>query len=285
MNTAACCGREHLFFAEELDSAAVHNATDTNELNTELEYLNQAVQNVKTALNICADCPLLQACKQETARLTESNAAPCGVVRAGIYWGYQGRPDPTLNGSLTAEASNRIRESAHGELAEATVTNDAGDEFPKTIKMSFGTQMVDSGEAGFIDEDFTPWDYSWIPPLSAPINEIAVQAALSQDPRRPVVTERWLALNHHPITPEALRAEVLTDADVCEVIRRADATGIATRRVSSILRMKWDFVQRLRQQLGVSIPTGTLTEQTPVTVENFDAQWQEAAPWQQLALL
>lgn len=285
MNTAACCGREQLFFAEELDATAVLNATDITEQETERAYLNDAVQDVKEALQICADCPLLQGCKQETARLVENNAAPCGIVRAGIYWGYDGRPDPTLNGCLTSASANRIKENARGELTEATVTNDAGDEFPKTIKVSFGAKSSDSEEPGCIDEDFTDWDYTWIPPLSAPINEFAVQAALSQDPHRPVVTERWLALNHHPITPEALKAEVLTDADVCEVIRRADAAGIATRRVSSILRMKWDFVQRLRQKLGVSAPVGTLTQQVEVTTGHFEKQWSEATPWQQLALI
>lgn len=270
---------------KKLDTTAVRNTTDTTEQEIELVYLKGAVNDVKTALTICADCPLLAACKAETARLVDNNAAPCGVVRAGIYWGYNGRPDPTLNGCLTEHSAAHIADNALGELTEATITNDTGDEFPKTIDLTGRAKKRHHTQPGFIDEQFPTWDYTWIPPLSTPINELAVQAALSQDPHRPVVTERWLSINHRPINSAALRAEVLTDADVCEVIRRADATGIATRRLATILRMKWDFVQRLRSKLGISVPETSQECHTPITTENFDHQWEEADPWQQLALL
>ena len=287
MPSAACCGKEQLFFAEELDPAAYHDALSETDKKVEAAYLENAVTCVSSALEACKRCPLLQLCRAETAELVANNAAPCGIVRAGIYWGYDGRPYPTLNGCLTKESADKIRANVNGKLRDATFTNEYGDEFPRTVQVTF-KKRYSATEDGIINADFSPWDYTWIPALHTPLNEIAIDAALSQDIYRPVVTERWLALNAGRINKNLLKAEVLSDADVCEFIRRAAARGLATRRVATILRMKWDHVQQLRYDLGVATPSTTaLPEISHPEVEelDFEEQWTNSAPGEQLAFL
>lgn len=48
------------------------------------------------AVALCDDCPLLQACRARTRVEILDGIGPCGVVRAGVAWNYDGRPDSEI---------------------------------------------------------------------------------------------------------------------------------------------------------------------------------------------
>ena len=49
-----------------------------------------------SSVALCDDCPLLQACRARTRVEILDGIGPCGVVRAGVAWDYDGRPDSEI---------------------------------------------------------------------------------------------------------------------------------------------------------------------------------------------
>lgn len=49
------------------------------------------------AVALCSSCPLKQACRQQTRIEILDDRGPCGVVRAGVAWDYDGRPDAEIH--------------------------------------------------------------------------------------------------------------------------------------------------------------------------------------------
>ena len=57
-----------------------------------------------SAVKLCSGCPLLHACRQQTRIEILDDRGPCGVVRAGVAWDYDGRPDAEIHTDRVALA-------------------------------------------------------------------------------------------------------------------------------------------------------------------------------------
>lgn len=54
------------------------------------------------AVTVCAQCPLVQACRNRTRIEILDGIGPCAVVRAGVAWDYDGHPDADIHPDDTA---------------------------------------------------------------------------------------------------------------------------------------------------------------------------------------
>ena len=281
MNTP-CQTDEAAFFADGLDPSFFNTSSGDDRIRA-LDSLTDAVETTVDAINACAHCPLLQACRKQTADEISLNVGPAGIVRAGLYWGFDGKPDFTLNGCLDADSSESVRQRSAGEVQSATRIDANGDHWPLTVSVREHYPLAPEVVSGPVSHDLDAWDLRWLPALPDRINTFAVNAALDPELGVPVVTERWLARHGVDVPDSARAAEVMSDADVAEYLRRAEFYDISPRRLAATLRMRWESVQELRMQLGI-IPRPTPLPTVPESIIDYSAQWAEAAEGQQLAL-
>lgn len=296
MNTP-CQANEAAFFADGLETTFFNAAGGDDRLRA-LDSLTDAVLTTADAISACAHCPLLQECRRQTLSEIDLNVGPAGIVRAGMYWGFDGKPDFTLNGCLDAGSARQARRRSTGEIRSATRVDDNGDTWPLTVSVKEHYPLAPVTNSGPVSHDLDGWDLSWLPPLPDQINMFAVNAALDPELGIPVVTERWLARKgrsapeHERVAvPDSARsAEVMSDADVAEYLRRADQLGVSPRRLAATLRMRWESVQELRMQLGITpgashllaTPEASCPPAEPTI--DYAAQWAEATEGQQLSL-
>lgn len=290
-NRVPCRTNESAFFADGLDPSRVHATTGDARI-LALDSLTDVVETVVDAISACTHCPLLQTCRAQTAKEISENLGPAGIVRSGLYWGFDGKPDFTLSGCVDAASANQARTDAIGTMKPATRVDEHGNEWPLTVSVRAHYPPATVEPSGPVNHDLGQWDLSWLPALPDQLNMFAINAALDPDLGVPVVTERWMARHGTSVPDSARSAEVMSDADVAEYLRRAERLEISPRRLAATLRMRWESVQDLRRQLGI-IP-GTTPLQCPTIPADvpqeehcvdYTGQWNNADEGQQLALV
>lgn len=171
----------------------------------------------RTAIAACESCPFLKQCKTDTVTALTGDGAtgynlhpPTSVVQAAVLWDDDSQPYTPPS----VEASD--------------------DMLPLEF---FSTAPIVNA--------------SWTPP--APVrrlNEIAINAALSQDALHRTVTAHYLV--REKIAEDPTRMVLARDEEL-EVIRRGLASGYTVYQLAVNLRTSWRRVDRTRVKYGFDI--------------------------------
>lgn len=301
--SAPCTAYQDLFDANGLTTKRYENAGDEDKLQ-ELRRLAQTVDDTAEALTACSHCPLLEACREQVARNIEEAAPPCGVVQAGIYWGADSQPDFTLNGCLSRKSALAAQKESQHCPRKATRTDENGNEWPLTVSV-YATISKNPCEANLPDGpicyELEPWDTSWVPAIPEPINTLAVEMVCSEGGMERAGIPQTRVERKNAVKPD--KQEVLTDSEVCEIVRRLSKRGETIRFMCSKLNIHSHTMKRLLSRLGLPIkyskfhPLRVIAhERTRVEKRIFDQQqreklvaatkqsWDSAEVGQQLAL-
>lgn len=265
-----CTQNEDLFDANGLTAELFHNAEDRYEREKEKEAVAQAVDDTVEALSACSHCPFIQECRARVVQSIEDSTPPCGVVQAGIYWGFDSAPDFTLNGCLTNESARNARKRSGHVDAVATRTDDDGQQWPLTVPV-YSRQGADDNDdtEGPIERTLHPWDTDWIPALPDPVNQLAVEMVCStgENARDAVPVARL----HRGNAVDVDGCEILTDADVCEVLRRLHGQGATVRKMSNKVKLHPKTIKNLLTSLGLPFEESTIHQETAILRERRKA--------------
>lgn len=225
----------------------------------------QAAFDAIDAIEACSHCPLLAACRRSVQDEINNGTPPVNILRAGIYWGADGTPDPTLNGVLSPRSAKRFTDACSEMPAHSSFTKGHdGQLYPRSITFTRAhtARKREGDELDFdtintadvdipTDYYFTGWDASWIR-WRPVLNMRAIRCLLSDNQQTidSVVTQVFL--DEHPGEKIGNR-EVASDADVCEVIHEALIMGISLRSVSSRLSMGWSRLEKVVARLGYRV--------------------------------
>ena len=241
---------------DTFDCRALSDPSATDEERTD------ATIDTIDAIEACTHCPLLKACRRAVQSEIDNGIPPVNILRAGIYWGSDGTPDPTFNGTLSPSSAKRFTDACidmppHNSFT----TGHNGQLYPRSITFTRANtaRKRNGDELNFetfanadvdIPADYyiTGWDASWIR-WRPVLNMRAIRCLLSNDQQTidSVVTQVFL--DEHP-DEEIGNREVASDADVCEVIHEALKMGISLRSVSSRLSMGWSRLEKIVARLG-----------------------------------
>lgn len=222
----------------------------------------EAVNATLDAIEACSLCPLLAHCRATTQKEIDSGQSPVGVVRAGIYWGSDATPDPSLDGALTEQSTHALREECTPPSEnEQMLKGHDGKFYPRSITFHRWRSITDH-TGKYSGADLAPidlddrlvlgWDSSWVS-LHPRINHRAVELLTSSNSfmHERVVTQ--LFLDEHPeVTADG--REIASDHDVCEAIRIALGRGVTIRDLAGRLSMGWSRLADIARALGFFVP-------------------------------
>lgn len=230
---------------------AVRNAGENAD--QELNSIEEAVTDTITAIKNCAQCPFFEACKQATLEQIEQRVGPAGVVQAGIYWGLDHRPDFTLNGCLSSKSAQQAAERSCDITSNPYRVDEHGNRWPLTVPVYVNspesTASTDTG--GPIDADLDAWDTSWVPPIADPINYEAVDLTVTSN--RAGIAIPLAKVRRFPEI-DVTAKEILTDSEVCEVLRRMSATNQSVTAMAQRLSLTFPTVTVMLKALGLPVP-------------------------------
>lgn len=255
--TTLPCGRNRTAFdADYLDPSLYRETLKAgHSAEREKDLLAEAVDNTINAVRSCSDCPIFQMCKEDMARQVAQGNAPAGIVQCGIYWGLDHRPDFTLNGTVSKKSADTARERSGDIRYSSYRVDEAGKRWPMTVPVYIGRgrnapDEADDHEYGPIETDLGSWNLAWMPPMPDPINTTAVDMAVWNAGTDCIITQAKLRKN--PQQPLAGK-EILTDSDVCEVLRELSKTKTSVRAMAERLDLSHATVKNLLYKLGLPV--------------------------------
>lgn len=251
--SAPCISQQELFDANGLTTQYYETATSDHK-KLELNKLAEIVDSTAEAITACSHCPLLELCREEVLRNIEEGNPPSGVVQAGIYWGENSQPDFTLNGCVTRQSALAAQQASNHQPKEATRRDEEGREWPLTVPVyenSGPRPCCTQPMPGPVSYDLEPWDTSWIPAIPDPIDRLAVDLVCSTEgiERTGVPLSRLMRKNS--INCEGY--EILTDSEVCEVLRRLSNKGATIRFISDKVALNHRTVKKMMIRLGLPV--------------------------------
>jgi hypothetical protein len=222
----------------------------------------EAVSGTLDAIEACTHCPLLAACRRSTQADIDRGISPRHTVRAGIFWGPGGHPDPTLAGALTDESS-RLLAAECRDAERPTVTDHDGETHPASIAIRRSHNISDS--QGVIDDGdpllpvtipddrfIIGWDASWVQLRDIHTgNPRAVALALSDSPDDWAKLVTQFHLDESRDTADG--REVADDVDVCVIIRTAIDRGITRRKLAARLAVGATRLEEIMIALGLPV--------------------------------
>lgn len=252
-HNAPCTAQQELFDANNL-TPRYYEAAINEHKKQELRKLAETVDNTAEAITACSHCPLLALCREEVVRNIEEGTPPSEVVQAGIYWGSDSRPDFTLNGCLTRKSAIAAQQASNHCPQEATRVDNEGQEWPMTVPVyenSAEEKCCEHLLSGPIHYDLAPWDTSWVPAIPEPIDKLAVDLVCSTEgiERTGVPYSRLMRKN----SIDCEGQEVLTDSEVCEVLRRLSEKGATTRFIADRIALNYRTVKKMMIRLGLPV--------------------------------
>lgn len=270
-----CSHSPELFDADALDvqpyQAAIEN-NDNEAAEKAKKKLEKAVNDTLSAITLCGHCPLLDVCRDRTSELIKQHAPPTKIVQTGIYWGSDGRPDVTLAGCLTANASKKIAAKTRYDLEEYRV-DDSGQLWPLTVSIYHNRKSptMAAGIEGPIHADLQPWDTTWLPPLPPVMNIAAIEIVVANELYNGIPEAKAACTNLSDIG----NCEILSDSEICEVLRRLHKQGMTTRQIAKRVNLNPATVKNLCISLGLPVKTSEIHRKTALIRERKKAKERE----------
>lgn len=262
--------------------------TGLTESGTSQKDKAEAVEGVLDAIEACTHCPLLAACRRSVQDEIDSGYAPVHQVRAAVFWGMDGKPDPTLAGALEAESSAALAAECTAATSE-TVTREDGKAFPVSVALPRRRSITDD-QGPIVESDpllpvtipadrlLIGWDASWAHLKEGHLqNQEAIRLLLSdrRDDWKRVVTR--LYLDQYSNTTVDSR-EIAEDSDVCAVIREAHRRGISRHSLCIRLSLGADKLEEIMEALGLPIARSEAHRRSAETrQQNREQMLREAA--------
>lgn len=255
----ACQKSQSIYDGDGLTPTDFTSATTKRSRDLALIALEDTVDAALTAISACQQCPFLSQCRTQVQQAQKRQIGPAGVIQAGVYWGLDGRPDFSLGGCLDKTTTDIIETTSllPTTIAERTTRIDEnGKEWPLTVplfrnRQDNTPQLTPHGPVSRPDAE--GWSVSWIAPTPR-INEIAVSAVCHSPKDVAAIPASKLSHQHDPAPAGT---EVLSDADVCEVIRRLSEKDFSCRSIARKLSLSPATIRSLRKSLGIKADQST----------------------------
>lgn len=270
-----CSHSPELFDADALDIQPYQTAVANNDdeaAEKAKKNLEQAVDDTISAITLCEHCPLLEICRNRTSELIKRHTPPTEIVQAGIYWGRDGRPDVTLAGCLTTNASKEIAAQTHYSLEEYRV-DDSGQLWPLTVSIyrSRRSPTTVAGVEGPVHADLQLWDTTWLPPLPPVMNITAIEIVVTNELYNGIPEAKAACTNLLDIG----NCEILSDSEICEVLRRMHKQGMTTRQIAKRVNLNPATVKNLCIRLGLPVKNSEIHRKTALIRERKKAKERE----------
>ncbi|ANE05471.1 hypothetical protein [Corynebacterium crudilactis] len=264
-NIAKPCERNRSAFdADFLDPSDFRQAKKRGQ-STERHaaLLQDAVEDTVKAIQACQSCPILALCRNELKKSIAEGAAPAGVVQCGIFWGYDHKPDFTLNGCVNNKSAEAAKKRS-GDLDQVAYRiDDNGQRWPMTVPVYVergrNARACTKTKGGPIKIDLGTWDLAWIPPIPESINRAAVALAVEkiQSGENIIITRAKLQRTD----VDADGREVLSDADVCEVMRELHTKGTSVRLIATRLGLSHATTKKVLLRLGIPVENSKIHQE------------------------
>jgi len=248
-----CKTAQNVYDGDGLTTDDYNTATSTRGRSVALMVLEDTVDAALAAISACQVCPILGQCRKMVVEAQQNQIGPAGVIQAGVYWGLNGKPDFSLGGCLDKTSADNIENTS---LLPATIEgrttriDETGNEWPLTVPL-YRSRENDAEVLTAYGPISRPnaggWQVSWIAPTPR-INEVAVSTVCRSTKEVAAVPASKLSGQH---TPVPAGAEVLSDADVCEVVRRLSEKKISQRSIARKLSLSSATVRHLQERLGI----------------------------------
>lgn len=236
------------------------DAQGLSESGSSQEDRNEAARGVIDALEACSRCPILSACREDTQKGIDAGLGPTHIVQAGVFWGSDGTPDPTLCNALSEHSSAALEQ----RCTPARHEDDAKDSRPRWVRIKRIRNIERDQVSWDSESDLLPvdigdeelgdgWDASWaVLRQRERVREEIIRMLFDNAgaDRKKIVARVHLDDKDEP----AGQREIAEDHEVCEFIRRAyDERGMSRRKIKEALGMSSGRVTRIMKALGYTL--------------------------------